>query len=455
MLPRFVYAASIARGGAAVLLALFMAAFLNAQPPKEPDKKDPDKKEPPEIKWPTDINGRDLKAWLDAVEDPDPVAREFAIRTIPNFGPPAQGDNVAKVLLKHLVKETDPGVKLALFDTIGLLQFKTESYNQEAMRILIMAVDNPVGPSAGVYRLHAIQTIAMFGEKGEGAITALTGQAVRDPSYETRRNIARTLGLVGFNQTTGPNMKALTRLADRLAFDESASVRMEALQALMRLGPPWAAKKANAKAPTPPTDTKNAGVVITQMRLRVGDPNAKDPNGKPKPTLPLEKDKQVEIWARLVLMRFDPKEVNDENLDALAKYLTGAEPSVKVQALNAMLIMGPLASKKLDDVLRVMDEPKAPYQQVMACVQVLAAMGGNAKPALPKLRTLLDTKKKELSATELELAKKKDDPKLTAEKYVLTDMVKTIEEVIKHIDKEKPISPAELGGDPKKDPKKP
>jgi len=455
MLPRFVGIAPIARGGAVVLLALFLAALVNAQPPKEPDKKDPDKKEPTkEIEWPKEINGRDLNAWLNEVNDPDPVIREYAIRTIPNFGPPAQEDKIAKVLLKHFVDEKDPGVKLALFDSIGLLQFKNESLNQDALRILIIAVDNPVGPSAGVYRLHAIQTIAMFGAKGEGAITALTGNAVRDPSYETRRNIARTLGLVGFNETTGPNMKALTRLADTLSFDPSASVRMESLQALMRLGPPWAGVKKKDDKTSPPINTKDAAVIIKYMRQRVGDPKA-----TPKPTPPLEKDKQVEIWARLVLMRFDPKEVNDENLDALAKYLTGAEPAVKVQALNAMLIMGPLASKKLDDVLRVMDEPKAPYQQVMACVQVLAAMGGNAKPALPKLKALLEVKKKELSTTELELAKKKDDPKLTAEKYVLADMVKTIEEVIKHIDKSKPLSPSELGNanadDPKKDPKKP
>ena len=70
----------------------------------------------------------------------------------------------------------------------------------------------------------------------------------------------------------------------------------------------------------------------------------------------MEKDKQVEIWARLVLMRFDPKEINDDNLDAFARHLTGAEVGVKIQALNAIGMMGELAAKKLDAVLPVLND---------------------------------------------------------------------------------------------------
>jgi hypothetical protein len=176
------------------------------------------------------------------------------------------------------------------------------------------------------------------------------------------------------------------------------------------------------------------------MKARVGDPKA-----KPKPLPPREKDRQVEIWARLVLMRFDPREVNEDNLDALARYLTGSEPAVKVQALNAIGIIGELAAKKLNEVVRVLEEDKAPFAQVVACVQVMMAMGAGAKPAIPNLQKMLAARRKDLKEKELALAKKKDDPQLTGEKFALEELVKLLERAIEHIEKAKPMSPSGAG----------
>jgi HEAT repeat protein len=435
----------VGRGLAAVALALLLAAAVDAQDKKDSDKKESDKKEkPPEIKWPTDINGKDIKAVMKDLEDPDPVIREFAARTLPMFGPPAQEPNVSKLLLKRIgsvgAPEPDPGVRIAVFNTIGQIQFKDERDNKEALRLLAIYIDRPEGLSASLYRLHAVQAVALFGPKGEGAITALTGNALKDMSYETRRTIANALGRVGFSETTGPNMKALTALANVLAKDPSATVRMEAMQSLMLLGPSWAeVRKPEDKHP-PKINEKQAAEIAKYVKGRVGDTK----------TAPAEKDKQVEIWARLVLMRFDPKEVNEENLDALAKYLTGAEPAVKVQALNAIGIVGELAAKKLNEVVRVLEENNAPLNQTVACVQVLMAMGAGAKPALPNLQKMLDARRKDLKAKELEWAKKKDDPQLTGEKFALEELVKLLERSIEHIDKAKPTSPT--GGTSPSDP---
>ncbi|MBP3958055.1 HEAT repeat domain-containing protein [Gemmata sp. G18] len=104
------------------------------------------------------------------------------------------------------------------------------------------------GITGGSSRYQAVLTITMFGPKAYDTITKLTGVAMSDVSYETRRAIASALGRVGFSETTGPNMKALTALADVLAKDVSASVRMEALQSLTLLGPPWdGVRKAGPK----------------------------------------------------------------------------------------------------------------------------------------------------------------------------------------------------------------
>ena len=412
------------------------------QPPKkeldkkEPDKKDPDKKEPtkpPEIKWPTDINGKGLEATVkDLVEDHDPTVREMAARTLPAFGPPAQMTAVSKKLVKRMTEEKDPGVRIAVFTAVGQIQFENVADNKEAVRILALTVDT--GAPGGLSRLHAIQTITQFGPKGEGAITSLTGVALNDPAYETRRTIANALGRIGFNETTGPNMKALTALADKLAKDDSAAVRMEAMQSLMLLGPPWdGLMKAGAKAP-PPINAKLAEVIVGHMKVRVGDPKKK--------TLGMEKDKQVEIWARLVLMRFDPKEVNDDNLDAISKYLTGADLAVKIQALQAMTVLGENGSKKLPDVIRILEDKTAPLTLTVVSVQVLMSMGTGAKPALPNLRKMMGEKKKELDAKKIELAKKKDDLQLISDAVALDELVKLLEAAIKHIDEAKQVSPS-------------
>ncbi len=458
------------RGVFALLLALLLAAVVDAQPTapvaaqpskKETDKKDPDKKDPvkpPEVKWPTDINGKDIKAVMEDMGHLDPTIREFAARTLPNFGPPAQKGEVSKLLLKRMNVERDPTVRFAVWNAVGAIPFDNEDDNTEALRLLINVIDT--GASGGSSRYQAVQTVSMFGPRASGAITALTGVAASDASYETRRTIASTLGRVGFNETTGPNMKALSSLADRFARDESAAVRMESLQALMLLGPPWdGVKKAGMMMP-PPINTKSAEVIVKYMKARVGDPKMKREG--------LEKDKQVEIWARLVLMRFDPKEVNEENLDAFARHLTGIEVGVKVQALQAIALMGETAGKKVNAVANLLSEKDQPIQLTLVTVQTLAAMGAGAKPAIPELKKLADEMKKTIDKMKdeerkmaLDLIKLKDQEKKDADNALKgkendrktgEEIVKLIESVIKHIDEAKPISPSSGSGDPSKKP---
>ncbi len=449
---------------AAALALLTAFAVAQAQPPVSPsqtgkgDKKGPGTKEP-EVKWPTQIGGKDIHAVLRDLDSNDPILRETAARTLPMFGPPAQRKEVSRALMRHMTGngERDPGVRVVVFQAVGAIKFDDEADNKEALRLLAEYVDNPAGPSAALYRLRAIQALTMFGPKAEAAIKNLTGQAIRDPSYETRRTIAASLAQIGFDPVTGPNMRALTVLADRLASDPCAAVRLEALQSLLLMGPPWLAnRKPDDKMP-PPIDMKSVAVIVKYMRARIGNPNA-----KPKPILPTEKDPQVEILARLVLMRFDPIEINDENLDALARYLTGKDMATKVQAITAFTYVGELASKKVQDVVRVMEDKESPFQLVMATIQALAAMGDGAKPALPNLKKMLMEKKKPLAEKtaeieKLQAAKKTVEPKLAGEKIALDGQVKLLEAAIKHIEESKPRSPAGTvaSPDPKTDPKTP
>ncbi|VTR90978.1 pbs lyase : : HEAT_2 [Gemmata massiliana] len=458
--------AAALRGTFALLLALFVAALVSAQPPapgaaqpkKEPDQKEPEKKEPAklETRWPTDINGKDLKTVMKDMEDPDPATREFAARTLSSFGPPAQKGDVSKLLLRRMTAERDPSVRFAVYGAVGAIAFDAEADNKEALRILADVVDT--GVTGGASRYQAVQTITMFGPRAYETIVKLTGVAMTDASYETRRAIAGALGRVAFSETTGPNMKALTALADVLAKDASAPVRMEALQSLMLLGPPWdGVKKADSKV-DPPINAKSAAVIISYMKHRVGDPKTKTPG--------LEKDRQVEIWARLVLMRFDPREINDDNMEAFARHLSGAEVGVKAQALQALSFMGESGAKKLNAVVRLLGDKEQPIQLTITAINTIAAMGAGAKPAIPDLKKLVtDTEKivsglkdQERKAAE-GLLKLKDQERRVAEEMLKVkeherrtneELVKLVERAIKHIEDAKPTSPAVAQPEPKK-----
>lgn len=417
------------RAALALLAALLLGALAAAQPPKdkEPEKKEPEK----EPVWPLDINGKDIKAVMKDLLDPDPTVREFAARTLPGFGPPARKGEVSKLLITRMSAEKDPGVRFAVWSTIGSIPFDSEADNKEAVRYLAGVVDT--GASGGSSRYQAVQTLAMFGPKAEAAITALTGRAMTDDAYETRRVIASALGRAGLNETNGPNLKALTALADHFAKDPSAAVRMEAMQALMLLGPPWAEIKKPGDKANPPIKTEAAASIIKFIKYRVGDPKLK--------LVGLEKDKQVEIWARLVLMRFDPKEINEDNLDAFARHLTQPDIGVRIQALQAIAFMGETGARKLDAVTNLLWDKEQPLQLTVATVQVLEAMGGGAKPALPKMRQFVADVRKDAA----KIGADKPAEKLTAEELQKKkngeDLAKMVEKAIKNIEEAKVMNP--------------
>src|SRR5262249_34938457 len=145
----------------------------------------------------------------------------------------------------------------------------------------------------------------------------IAGVSLNDPSYETRQSIARALGEVSFDEKLGPNVYALQQLASKLANDVARPVRLEALQSLVLLGPPWEGPAPPGGKGIPKVDQKSADHVADAMRTRIGLPTAAAPKGG-KAT---ETDEQLQIWCRVVMMRFDTKEITDANLAAIAQHL--------------------------------------------------------------------------------------------------------------------------------------
>jgi hypothetical protein len=347
---------------------------------------------PKEPEWPREIEGKDVRAVLVAMEkESDPQGREVAVRMLPLFGPPGQkvivnGQNVAgRTLLRVMEKESDPTVRLAAYQTAALIGFVEEADIKEAVRILSVAIDQ--GARGGQTRYQAVLALSVFGHKAEQSVGALTGQAVGDSAYETRRAIAHTLGRVAFHEHRGPSLKALNTLTTTLANDPSAAVRMEAMQSVVMLGPPFQPRPETAPLLKDVKDPKDAPKandeavkgLVAAVRKRLAP-------GKGGKTV--ETEKSVEIWNRLALMRLDPKEVNDENLNGIARFLAKTETDygAKLQALTAFTLMGEVAAKKINDVLRALDDRHPVI--VEAALKALAAMGPEAKGAIPAIEQL-------------------------------------------------------------------
>ena len=398
----------LSRAPAVVLLAAFLTAVvcsnpaLNGQDPMGKKDKEPPR-EPtklPELKWPLEISGKNLKGWLDDLTNPDPAIREAALRTLPNFGPVVQ-KAAGKILLGRMQSEKDPGVRLQVFRTVATIGFEEKDKKDEieAVRLLGNIIDT--APPGGMTRLQAVQAIAAFGPRAYTAVHFVAGNAAKDTCYETRRTIANTLAMIGFSDTFGPNNQALRTLAGVLAHDISAAVRMEALQSLVLLGPPWAAVRPAGGNVPPQIDQSRADYVAEQMRARLGMGKLKGA-GK-------ETDAQLEIWCRVVLMRFDPKEIGPAHLGAIAKHLDPnprAEAGPKLQALQALAIFGEKSKDQVDAVVKIVndDDPRV----VATAMATLASMGVEAQGAIPELKKMVQKWQKLRDDKKQENLKNKD-----------------------------------------------
>ena len=361
--------------------------------PEPPRPKDPDKP----FEWPTSLYGKAMSEFVRDIGDSDPAIRENALRTLPGFGPAAR-EPATKAVLFHMQvsNEKDPGVRAAAFEAVAALVrygkdggLEKEEDTKEAIRVLCLAADEGKGT-----RLHAINTLASFGPKAEGAIDFLVGQNMTslEPAYETRRAVATTLGAVAFHKDKGPNQRALHCLTDVLIKDRSAAVRLAAYQSIVLLGPPYlppASLAAGAiEKPKMVVDQKAVDGYVRSIKTRL-QPYKAEPGTKERdsPTGLVERNSQVEIFARLALIRLDPiKEYTDENLTGITKYLQGQSSSTKVQALSALSAMNEFAAKKLNDVCRVLED-EDPDVATMA-VGTLVSMGAAAKPAIEFLEKM-------------------------------------------------------------------
>jgi HEAT repeat protein len=334
-------------------------------------KKDMPKPEEPKKDWPDRIDGLTLDQWIDRLKNPDPSTRNAAVRVVPLFGPPAQQKGIP-MLLTMMTEDRDLSVRIG-----ALMTCTTHPYDDiKLLRTLIAKLTTLLQSQERAIRFQAAMgcnRIAMvvtekdkpdlIGRQAiDGLISVLCGSYVLKDNldYELRTAACVALGQIAADDKRGPNRGAIAALIHAMA-DEALAVRMEALQALMILGPPKDDKGA--------TSTE---LTLMQNRLAV------------------EKDKVLAMWIRVCLMRFDKNNITDSNIKAIADYLKDSDEHVQLSAAKALGFMGTTAKGKIPELRACLQNAKGDYVKVM-CIFALGQMGPDAVGARPDILPYLES----------------------------------------------------------------
>jgi HEAT repeat protein len=372
---------------AALVLAALLGTTALAQNAAKENAKDKESDQAIEPKWPDKIYEKNVHEWLKVIEtEKDPALREQALKVLWNFSPSEVRKLGAKLLLRRMISggEPDNGVRIAVIDLVGALGMDEPADITEATRILSLSANN----GASALRLHAIQALGRFGPKAYHHINDLTSDVVMsDSAFEIRQALAQTLGRIGASESGGPNTKALNALTILATKDQCAVVRMEALQSLLLLGPPWSANLKPGSKDPPEYDPKRAQDMVEVMKARLAPK---------KGSVATETDKHMELWYRFVIIRFGVKDDLEEQMTAIAHHLTDPEASVRIQALEILGRLGDLAAPKLEAIMKLLSD-----KELAVRATALMALGGIGEKAMETLKGIIRDPKEE---TEIRVA---------------------------------------------------
>jgi HEAT repeat protein len=349
--------------------------------------------DPNKQKWPSEYNGKNISQVITDFRSQDPTVREYAVRSVSAFGPEAARRMAMKAMIP-LIEDPDPGIRVNTVLMIALVGFDNVKDATEAMNKIVSVIGKTAKGSA--FRLHAAKTLASFGTDAHSTIPTLVNMA-DDPSWEIRAAIADALGRIGApvyeEKTTGsgptmtrvPTLKrevsksAMQKLNFALISDESSTVRMEACQSLILLGPPHSADPS--------------------QYISVAQPFIDKVSARAK----IEKDPAVRIWLNLLNMMYDDR-IFDANMKLLIAEVKGNDLNLKMQAMNALGILGPKARPALNAMTEALFH--ADVYVSLTALNNIAAMGDEAKIAIPDVERLIaETKDANMKAYAGEILK--------------------------------------------------
>jgi hypothetical protein len=330
-----------------------------------------------EIKWPDKVSGKTVQEVIKEMKsNSDPAVREAAIRMLPMFGPKGR-ELGGQDLVDLMTKDVDLNVRVAALETgptvlwvhlwntatpvpdtllqNGLNAMMTSlSHTQMGIRITAVAAVGVIGP---YMRIQFPTTI----------LPKLFTISKDSSSYHIRRFAATAIGNIGQGTPSGegaenrtpPDSAAVSALLEIMRNDACALVQREAINSLIAIGPVGGAQQKKWRS---------------DLELFIKS----------------EKDKSLVLWARVCILRNDPGGVdgNPTHMEAVAKVLEGPEPGGRLEACQAMAILGEEAKGKLQLLLSIIENDKEEAPIVIAAIAAVATMKSQIKIIEPILRKI-------------------------------------------------------------------
>jgi hypothetical protein len=338
---------------AATLVAVVMLAFGSRGDDKAPAKLE--QKEM--LSAPSEIAGKTFEQWRADLKHEDPSVREKAIRAIILFGPgaaPAIPDLVGMVGTE---RDASPRLRAVIALTVLEIPEKDRSKVIEAFNGRLE--DVPYPEPQGIVKYHAALGLTRFGEEAKAAIPGLVKAVADKSSFDTRRVAVMALRRIARDHKTGPDPRATKALLDRLApgVEPAMEVKIEVMISLGVMGRP--ANKADLES--------------VEKTLRGYAQNSSN--------------KVLVIWAHYGLMAHG--EVNDKDLDAIAKYaVKNSDVVTKIHAVTALGSVGSKGRNHVEVVCKMVDDKEG--EVFLAACGALVNIGGET--ARRKLTEIAEAK---------------------------------------------------------------
>jgi HEAT repeats len=325
--------------------------------------------------WPKEINGKTPEMIVKEMRtSSDPGVREAAVRTLPLFGPKGRAEG-ADDLVEALNRDPDWNVRLAAISVAPTVLYALADAPDTPLAQGLTGIVNLLVSEHMNVRFDAINAVAAFGPYVRNtqpkAISTLTNRAREAGSWQMRRAAAAALGAVGQGYPQGepgkrvdPDSGAVTALLDILKGDNCAAVRREAVNSLILMGPVGSGQQKKWRS---------------DLDFVVGK----------------EKDKSVLLWTRVCILRNDPGgvEKNKSQLDEVAKVLDATEPGGRLEACQALALLGEEAKSKLQKLLDVIGNKDEQPLVVAAAIVAATTMKSQANVIIPILQPVKMTHK--------------------------------------------------------------
>jgi HEAT repeat protein len=322
-------------------------------------------------KWPEKINDKTVDDCVREMRsNSDPAVRESAVRTLPLYGPVGR-DKGAENLIYAMTKDQDINVRVAAVGVAPTVLLAYADGPDQPLMDGLTAIMNLLDSESIHLRQEAVMAVAACGpymkQAKPGVVSKLVFRTRESSSYQLRRAAVAALAILG--QGVAPTMEggkgldpdtgAVNALLDVLRSDNCALVRREAVNGLIAMGPVAQSQ---------------------QKQWRTALDNVFKPG--------TEKDKGVQLWVRVLIIRNDPAGLkgNEGHLNAIADMLQSKEAPVQVDACQALGVLGEDAKTKLQGLIDLINTPTEEPVVVAAAMMAAAQMKSQAAIVMPVLQ---------------------------------------------------------------------